>query len=134
MEKFNHFITSVAVLLGTLWYQEYKDLNHDLKELSYSMNKTVNANHSFMIFNQVPKTGSENMIHLIDLLAEKNKFQNISANTDISTGHRFDLEYRKYYVTFMFDFYGINASKIAYDKYMNFLNFEEFNRTNPIYV
>ena len=134
MEKFNHFITSVAVLLSTIWYQEYRNLNHNLKELSYSMNKTVNANHSLLIFNQVPKTGSENMIHLIDLLAEQNNFQNISANPEITINGIFEQIFREYYVTHMFDFNGLNYSKIAYDKYMNFLNFEEFNRTNPIYV
>ena len=133
MEK-NNLLTSVAVVLGMLWYQEYKALYHIFNELCISMNNTENANHSLMIFNQVPKTGSENMIRLIDILSIQNDYKNLSSDPELQGSPRFDSSWEKLYYVNMMNFYRINKSKIVYKKYMNFLNFEEFNKTNPIYV
>ena len=38
------------------------------------LNNTNNSNDTFLIFNRVPKAGTESLMNLLDILASKNNF------------------------------------------------------------
>ena len=134
----NIVLVSLALFQAMLTYMRYRNVHFVYSSVVRALNKTADANQTFMIFNQVPKTGSENMIHLIDSLSFKNNFMNISSNPEFNQKygyfHYFDEDLKRYYINMLLFPEIESHQKIAYDKHMNFLNFEEFNRTNPIYV
>jgi hypothetical protein len=58
-----------AIAFGYL-YSDYRGLHSHLAEEANSLNNTQFANQSGMIFNRVPKAGSETIWGLIDLLGK----------------------------------------------------------------
>ena len=99
----NIILVSLALYQALLSYLRYRNVHIIHNSVVHALNKTADANQTLMIFNQVPKTGSENMIHLIDSLSLKNNFMNISSNPAISQkyGHYFDEDFKKFYINML---------------------------------
>ena len=115
MKNIDNFISLLACLLAILLYKNYQELKQAYKEMNLILNKTVIVNQSLMIFNQVPKTGSENMMQLINSLSMRNNFSDFNSNPEFTNQfgsyQRFE-EYQKLYYIDMFQFYALhNLSK-----------------------
>ena len=134
------FMSIFLASMTVLYYKYTCSMKSNLSKLQKSLNVTSNYNQSFVIFNQVPKTGSEQMMYIIDVLAPKNQFLNISSNPEFQKKKGqfqiFPDKAVRYFYVDMLQFYrlGTTFPRIVYKKNMHFLNFEEFNLTNPIFV
>ena len=105
--------------------------------IANTLNNTKNANQGILIYNRVPKTGSKSMWNLLEQLQTENNFQSLAEadggkgqpETQIMTF----LEKASYVHQF-----GVQQDNLStpysFTKHMNFLDFEEFNKTNPIYI
>ena len=131
---------NIALVLSAVsYYMDYMNAKKHLIILQNRLNMTSGLNQSFMIFQQVPKTGSEQMMDIIDFLSKTHNFTSFAADPAFTQTfgqfHTFDFQTRKFYVDMLqFEPVEPKNKSIVYKKHMNFLNFEEFNKTNPIYV
>ena len=135
---FYDVISILTALLTALLLKDYGHLKSELWKEAEKFNNTIKANQTILVFNRTPKAGSESLWKLIDNLAFRNNFTSMSddpENKKIRGENTFlrDLSSRKYYVTGLLD--QPNSTKpVTYTKHIHFLNFEEFNFTNPIYI
>ena len=89
-----------------------------------------------MIFNSTPKAGSETIWNLLEHLSEPNNFSFYTNDPELKKQRGSENPFltkfseREEYIN-MFQNMSVPFS---YVKHLNFLNFEEFNLTNPIYV
>ena len=128
--------------LAAFLLQDYAKLKGHLQSKASLLNNTAKANQSFMIFNRVPKAGTNTLWEVIDAVAinQNNSFKSLgdSAKLKEARGENtfmFEEHVRKTYVEMFENSEEIGSLKhFSYSKHMNFLNFEEFNRTNPVYV
>ena len=117
---------------------EYKKIQNELLQESNQLNITKNLNTSFLIFNRTPKAGSEMIWTLIDRLSVKNEFKNFRFSQNVKK-HRggentyFDEFEQKIYIDMFRDPQAVTVP-FSYVKHINFLNFEDFGHTNPIYI
>ena len=135
MKRFHFVNIAVAICVSSYYMHVKRHLTH----LQNKLNVTSQLNQSFLIFQQVPKTGSEQMMAMIEVLAQKHNFKSFSANPSFTQQfgqfHTFDFQTRGFYVNMLqFEPVQPKNKSIVYKKYMSFLNFEEFNKTNPIYI
>ena len=135
MIRFHLVNIVLAICIGSY----YIHFQRHLIRQQNSLNITSQLNQSFLIFQQVPKTGSEQMMAMIEVMALKHNFISFSADPSFTKQfgqfHTFDFETREFYVDMLqFEPVQPKNKSIVYKKYMNFLNFKEFNKTNPIYV
>ena len=128
--------------LAALLFQDYIKLKVSLKSKASSLNNTAKANQTFMIFNRVPKAGTNTLWEVIDTVAFKQNqsFKSLGDSSKLKDARgentfMFEESERKHYVEMLESSEEISGLKrFSYSKHMNFLNFEEFNRTNPVYV
>ena len=71
-----------AAFIG-YFLQNYSNLKRSLDLESGALNNTKYANQSFLIFNRVPKAGSETLWGLLDILANHNGFQSYSDSAEV---------------------------------------------------
>ena len=133
----------LCAILAAYFLQNYADLKRHLALESGALNNTQYANQSFLIFNRVPKAGSETLWGLLDILAKQNGFISYSDSAEVKQQRGaentfLNYDQRKTYVEMLRNDNGeVNITQdkpYCYIKHINFLNFEEFNYTNPIYV
>ena len=141
-KKWN-ILSVLSAILAAYFLQNYSDLKRHLVLESGALNNTQYANQSFLIFNRVPKAGSETLWGLLDILSKQNGFISYSDSAEVKQQRGaentfLNHEQRKSYVEMLRDDDGetniTHNSPYCYIKHINFLNFEEFNYTNPIYV
>ena len=135
---FSLFCTIFIAYYGT----DYIKLTKQIQEQASELNITKKLNTSVLMFNRTPKAGSETLWGLIDILANKNNFTSCSDSAEEkkrrgSENTFLSYEERKKYVYMLneidHEFPNVTVP-YTYIKHINFLNFEEFNFTNPIYV
>ena len=107
----------ISLILGIV-YQNYSLVRNDL-------------------FNRVPKVGSEMIWSLIDRLSAVNGFNSFSDSQEVKdqrggeNNFLFKKDSRETYV----NIFRYNCTKPwSYVKHLNFLDLQEFNMTNPIYI
>ena len=97
-----HLVNIVLALCVASYYMNAK---RHLTHLQNKLNITSGLNQSFMIFQQVPKTGSEQMNAMIEVLALKHNFSSFSANPSFTQQfgqfHTFDFQTRGFYVNML---------------------------------
>jgi hypothetical protein len=128
---------SIAVLLG-LSYQRYLSVRSELGQFRITnLNNTANADQEGLIFNRVPKVGSETIWSLIDRLAFKNGFNSFSDSMEVKNQRGGENNYlatreqRESYVKILLE----NCTKpYSYVKHLNFLDLTEFGLQNPVYI
>lgn len=128
--------------LATYLFQDYAKLKANLQSKASLLNNTAKANQSFMIFNRVPKAGTNTLWEVIDVVAinQNHTFKSLGDSGKLKEARgentfMFEENERKTYVEMLESSEEIDGLKhFSYSKHMNFLNFEEFNRTNPVYV
>ncbi len=125
---FEHLNNTKHADQGILIFNRYR-----YDKLSYKKLKMSNSCFPY----RVPKVGSETVWSLIDFLARRNNFSSYSDNmlAKRERGGENTLldtyEKRKAYYDLLME----NGKKpFTYTKHLNFLDFEEFNATQPIYV
>ena len=133
------FVTILCIIVISQLYPEYSDLNKNLQNEANLLNNTHEANATFLIFNRVPKAGTETLMGLLDLLSYRNNFTASVDNKELK-----DKRGENTYITkaeiknYVKLFDGHENVKmnfpLSYTKHVNFFNFEEHNRKNPIYV
>jgi hypothetical protein len=132
-------IIVISAIISGLLLSDYTILNSSLTNQANNLNNTKFNNQSVLIFNRVPKVGSETIWALIDQLAKVNNFSSYSdsniakqerkaENTFMTQKHE-----RETYVKMLETPDNVTVP-YSYVKHMNFLNFNEFNRTNPVYI
>ena len=136
-------ITVICALIIGFQFSDYRNLKETILNEAKLLNNTQFANQSFIVFNRVPKAGSETLWTLLDRLQKINSFNSYSDNREVKRQRGTENTYvqkeiRKNYVEMMA---GINTDgevnitvPFSYVKHINFLNFEEFNKSNPIYI
>ena len=132
----------ISAGLAALLFQDYAKLRNHLKSEALTLNNTEKANQSFVIFNRVPKAGTNTLWEVIDGVAKLQNytFASLGDNEKLKDkrGENTILDNwadRKFYIEMLETAEEIvNLTHFSYSKHMNFLNFEEFNRTNPIYI
>ena len=135
--KFFDFISTICALTISMLCLVNKKLQTDISITANTLNNTKNANQGILIYNRVPKSGSKNMLLLIEQLQTENMFQSL-ADADAGNGQRevniMTFAEKSGYIH-QFEVEQDNRSMpYSFTKHMNFLDFEEFNKTNPIYI
>ena len=96
-------ITSI-VMLAIVYQQYYKQHKDELFTHQRILNNTIVSDQSYLVFNRVPKAGSEMLWTLIDILAEENNFTSYSDSMKAKNDRGAENTYlettdaRKYYV------------------------------------
>lgn len=90
-----------------------------------------------LIFNRTPKAASESILILLTKLSLANNFNAYNRNAELidrgENNYMSSVLERKTYVDLL-RHTGNVTLPCSYSKHMNFLDFEEFNFTNPIYI
>ena len=71
---FTDYITIICALVIAFLLSDYTKLKENISNEAKLLNNTQHANQSFIIFNRVPKAGSETLWGLLDRLQFGNKF------------------------------------------------------------
>ena len=129
------FVAIVAAASYAL--DRYASVRSDLSDAMSVLNNTAFADHEGLVFNRVPKVGSEMIWSLIDRLAVRNGFNSFSDSKEVKDRRGSENTYlrtralRKEYADILVQ----NCTKpYSYVKHINFLDFTEFNMTQPIYI
>lgn len=120
--------------------QQYYSLQREIDDYRLSdLNNTGRSDHDQegLIFNRVPKVGSEMIWALIDQLAKVNQFNSFSDSMDVKNQRGGENNFmpqkatRENYVKILQE----NCTKpFSYVKHLNFLDLGEFGLPNPIYI
>merc|ERR1712038_1418123 len=77
-------VVAIIGIVLTCWLMlDYVRIQSDIEKEADSLNNTKFANQSLMIFNRVPKAGTETLWGLIDVLAYLNNFTVFQDNADL---------------------------------------------------
>ncbi|TRY71670.1 hypothetical protein TCAL_12114 [Tigriopus californicus] len=132
-------ICSFISLLGAIYfYQVTQDLVNDLSQYRQAnLNITESLDQEGVVFNRVPKVGSEMFWAILDKLATLNNFTSYSDSPEVKRKRKSENTFlatqteRRHY----FDIIQLNLTKpYTYTKHLNYIDFTEFNVTNPIYI
>ena len=74
-------VNCLLVLLLALAYYNYHSVNQALRTKCAEINTTARANQDILIFNRVPKVGSQTLTHLIAGLTKTNGFNPFTSVT-----------------------------------------------------
>ena len=129
------FAVALAVaIISQLVYN--KQLQDDLVKAAKAVNTTHRGDQEALVFNRVPKAGSEMMWSLIDKLANLNNFTSYSDNQNLKAQRGFENTFlesersRQDYV----DMWSKEFDRpFSYVKHLNFIDTLEFDVQNPIY-
>lgn len=134
--KYNDIFAVLSTVCLALFWTQYQQLKSDLKYEANLLNKTHQSNESIVIFNRVPKCGSESLHKIMEILSAKNNF---TVYDDEHTKKGVEITYlaeksdRKAFVDMFYKEPNLKLPCV-YTKHANFLEFEEFNQTTPIYI
>jgi hypothetical protein len=95
-----------------------------------SLNNTDKAESEVIVFNRVPKVGSQMFIELMKKLAIQNKFRFYRDKPLPNEPVRLEEKYQNYIVEAISDL----PQPLAYAKHLAYINFSRFDRPNPIYI
>lgn len=125
----------ISVLMCSILLVQKSEYQCQFQKEASKLNITHKFNASILLFNRTPKAASETFMNLLSSLAKTNKFnaykQSFIKKSENCFMHR--QEDRQEYVNMLQNSQNVTAP-LSYSKHMNFLNFEQFNLTNPIYV
>ena len=76
--KFFDLISTICALIISLLWIVNEKLQTDILIIANTLNNTKNANQGILIYNRVPKTGSKNMLLLLEQLQTENNFQSLT--------------------------------------------------------
>ena len=135
-------LSLLSTLFVAYYLTDYTKLIEKIEKEANVLNNTKKSNQSVLVFNRTPKAGSETIWNLLDFLSKPNNFSSYSDSSEVKKQRGSencflsDIVQRQTYVDMLHDgANGYNMSvPFSYVKHLNFLNFEEFNKTNPIYV
>ena len=75
---------SLFCVVALAWlYSEYGELLKKFENEKYSINNTISANETFLIFNRVPKAGTETLMELLEILGQLNNFTAAKDDEDL---------------------------------------------------
>lgn len=94
------------------------------------LNNTQFATHDFLLFNRVPKVGSEHLIELIRLLSEQNKFGVSRAPFSEPIASQLDEDDQADLAEKIHNM----GSPYAYSMHFNYINFRLYDLPQPIYI
>jgi len=138
--SFADIIALLFTVLAAWFYSEFGALKIKLKNEKDLLNNTITSNETFLIFNRVPKAGTESLMELLHFLAQMNNYTAAQDDGELKAKRGenpwLPLEKdRKNYIEMLENPPLDNHSyPLSYVKHVNFLNFEEFGRKNPIYI
>ena len=98
------FATVALVTLANVYQNHYKQSKDELFTQQRLLNNTILSDNSYLVFNRVPKAGSEMLWSLIDKLALENNFTSYSDSMKAKDARGSENTYipnpegRKYYV------------------------------------
>ena len=98
------FATFALVTLANVYQNHYKQSKDELFTQQRLLNNTILSDNSYLVFNRVPKAGSEMLWSLIDKLALENNFTSYSDSMKAKDARGSENTYipnpegRKYYV------------------------------------
>ena len=98
------FATLALVTLANVYQNHYKQSKDELFTQQRLLNNTILSDNSYLVFNRVPKAGSEMLWSLIDKLALENNFTSYSDSMKAKDARGSENTYipnpegRKYYV------------------------------------
>lgn len=126
-----------TVVIGIL-YSEYSNLSGSLQSHADSLNVTKFLNQSGLFFNRNPKAGSETIWGLIDRLAIVNNFNGYSDSPEVKAIRGGENTYmnkdeEKAYIDIVYNHENL-TTPYSYVKHINFINFEDHDLPNPIYI
>ncbi|XP_017468081.1 PREDICTED: heparan sulfate 2-O-sulfotransferase pipe-like [Rhagoletis zephyria] len=96
-----------------------------------NLNNTQFAESDLLLFNRVPKVGSEHMIELIQRLSVLNGFETNRAYFSEPVRQRLTPEEQEELAKELDDDYG---EPFAYSMHVNYIDFRAFNLPQPIYI
>ena len=126
--KYNDIFAVLSTVCLALFWTQYQQLKSDLKYEANLLNKTHQSNESIVIFNRVPKCGSESLHKIMEILSAKNNF---TVYDDEHTKKGVEITYlaeksdRKAFVDMFYKEPNLKLPCV-YTKHANFLEFEEF--------
>ena len=98
------FATLALVTMANVYQNHYKQSKDELFTQQRLLNNTILSDNSYLVFNRVPKAGSEMLWSLIDKLALENNFTSYSDSMKAKDARGSENTYipnpegRKYYV------------------------------------
>ena len=135
-------LSLLSTVFVAYYLTDYKELIERIDKEANELNNTKKSNQSVLVFNRTPKAGSETIWNLLDFLSKPNNFGSYSDSQELKGQRGYENCYltnkdeREAYVNMLHFGADDNSMSVpfSYCKHLNFLNFEEFNLTNPIYV
>ena len=131
------FSLTCALIVAILLSERFQ-LKRQISDEADSLNNTKNSNQSLLIFNRTPKAGSETVWELLDQLQYFNNFSSASDSGEVKKSRGYENTYMQppeqlKYIELLENTPNLTLP-FSYVKHMNFINYERFNRTSPIYV
>ena len=68
-------IIMLSISLTAFIFQDYTKLRNQLKSEAQILNNTEKANQTFVIFNRVPKAGTNTLWELLDAISKRQNFK-----------------------------------------------------------
>ncbi|XP_069967761.1 heparan sulfate 2-O-sulfotransferase pipe isoform X5 [Bactrocera oleae] len=119
---------NINTLHGTYQYLKSTGQLHSLK--SKNVNNTQFAETNLLLFNRVPKVGSEQLIELIRRLSVRNGFGVSRAPFSEPVRQRLEEDEQEELANELLDF----GEPYAYSMHVNYIDFRHFELPQPIYI
>lgn len=139
--KISDILTFCCLICVSVLFQDYQDLEKNMKNEGNLLNNSLSLNESFIIFNRVPKAGSETLWKMLDILGANNHFKVYADDPEMKNQrgeNTFIQKKEEQNYVQMFDKSQINDINLTlpfvYVKHINFLNFEQFGKQQPLFI
>ncbi len=133
-------VSLVCIVISAVIFSRTEQQKAELKAIRSELNVTSQCNQEVLIFNRVPKVGSQTMNHLIADLRARNNFTGFTSMDGMpesmlggETVFLPQKEMRKMAVDTLATT-EVNKRPFAFLKHQNFFNFSEFGYQSPIYI
>ncbi|CAB4055297.1 UST [Lepeophtheirus salmonis] len=130
------FLTSLSLGVFYNLISTWREINNAIETERFKLNITPSLQEDILLFNRVPKVGSQTVWGIIDKLARLNNFNSTIDNLKLKAlrgGENVYLttpEQKSYVDMWMNDI----DRPYSYNKHFLFVDFEEFGYRNPIYI
>ncbi|TRY79746.1 hypothetical protein TCAL_01963, partial [Tigriopus californicus] len=135
-----NIISATCLAFCAYYYSQAVTVRQALSRVGHELNITGRGNPDMLIFNRVPKVGSQTIMNLIGYLRAANDFDAFTSldnmpeySKDSETVFLPDAPMRQLTVDSLMKTQNKGKS-FAFLKHQNFLNFSEFNESPPIYM
>lgn len=135
-----NIVSATCLAFCAYYFNQVLSVRQALTRVRHELNITEQGNPDILIFNRVPKVGSQTIMNLIGYLRAANDFDAFTSldnmplySADSETVFLPDAPFRKLTVTSLLN--RLEKGKpFAFLKHQNFLNFTEFDESPPIYM